>query len=155
MTYLVLKYLHIIGVAVILGTGIGIAFFMLMAHRSGDAIFIARTAAIVVVADFIFTATAVIAQPVTGYFLLRETGIPVAADWVMASLALYVIAGLSWVPVVWIQARMRNLAAEAAASGAALPESYHTLFRVWFAFGIPGFSSVMLIIWLMIAKPSW
>ena len=131
----------------------GIAFFMYMAHRSQDAIFVARTASIVVLADVIFTATAVVAQPVTGYMLLRETGVPLTERWVLASLGLYMVAGAFWLPGVWIQRRMRDLAAQAAAAGKTLPERYHRLFRLWFAFGFPGFGSEMLIIWLMVAKP--
>jgi uncharacterized membrane protein len=155
VTYLVLKYLHVIGAAILLGTGAGIAFFMLMAGRTGNADFVGRTAAVVVVADLIFTATAVIAQPVTGYFLLRETGISLNDGWVVGSLILYLIAGIFWLPVVWMQMRMRDLALRAAAAGEGLPEEYHRLFRLWFAFGFPAFGSVMLIFWLMIAKPSW
>jgi uncharacterized membrane protein len=155
LTYFVLKYLHVLGAMVILGTGSGIAFFMLMAHRSGDSAFVAQTARIVVIADMVFTATAVVAQPVTGYFLLGETGENISAPWVAASLALFVFAGLFWLPVVWMQMRMRDLAARAAAAGEALPAAYHRLFRLWFVFGFPGFGSVMLIVWLMIAKPSF
>ena len=153
MSYLILKYLHVIGSMIILGTGAGIAFFMLMAHRSREATFVARTAGVVVLADFVFTATAVILQPVTGYLLLRETGISLSETWVVASLALYGIAGAFWLPVVWIQMRMRDLAQDAASAGENLSATYHRLFRWWLAFGIPGFGSVMLIIWLMIAKP--
>ena len=154
MPYLILKYLHIVGALVLLGTGVGIAFFMLMAHLSRDVSFVARTAGVVVLADFIFTATAVIAQPITGYLLIRETGISVSDGWIAASLALYVVTGVFWLPVVWMQMRMRDLAEQAAAVGANLPAAYHRLFRWWFAFGFPGFGSVMLIIWLMVAKPS-
>ncbi|HZB90051.1 MAG TPA: DUF2269 domain-containing protein [Stellaceae bacterium] len=153
MTYVLLKYLHVIGAMVILGTGIGIAFFMLMAHLSRDAGFIARTAGVVVLGDMIFTATAIAAQPVTGYLLLRQTGGSLSEGWVVASLALYGVAGLFWLPVVWMQIRMRDLAAAAAASGRPLPASYHRLFRLWFACGFPGFGAVILITWLMIAKP--
>ena len=152
--YLVLKYLHVLGATVILGTGTGIAFFMLMAHRSGDATFVARTAGFVVLADMIFTATAVLAQPISGYLMLREIGLPLTEGWVAASIGLYLVAGLFWLPVVWIQSRMRDLARDASASGHALPPAYHRLFRVWFAFGFPGFGAVMAIVWLMIAKPS-
>ena len=81
MSYLVLKVLHIIGATVILGTGSGIAFFMLMAHRSGNADFIARTAGIVVTADFLFTAGAALLQPVTGWLLMRQTGAGLADGW--------------------------------------------------------------------------
>jgi uncharacterized membrane protein len=155
VTYLILKYLHITGAAVILGTGSGIAFFMLMAHRSGDVAFIARTSGLVVLADKIFTATAILAQPVTGYLLLSEISVSLSTFWVAASLALYVVAGLFWLPVVWMQMRMRDLATAAAAKGAPLPETYHRLFRWWFAFGFPGFGAVLAIVWLMIAKPDW
>ena len=154
MTYLVLKYLHIIGAVVLLGTGIGIAFFMLMAHLSRDAAFVARTAGVVVLGDLLFTATAVVAQPLTGYLLVRETGLSLFESWIVVSLALYGVAGVFWLPVVWMQIRMRDLATAASAAGEALPASYHRLFRLWFAFGFPGFGAVMLIIWLMVAKPS-
>lgn len=155
MSYLALKYLHVLGATVILGTGTGIAFFMLMAHRSGDPAFVAKTAGVVVLADILFTTTAVVVQPATGYLLLRETGIPLLEGWVAASLALFAVAGLFWLPVVWMQARMRDLAVLAASAGEPLPAAYHRLFRLWFAFGIPGFGSVLLIVWLMIAKPSF
>jgi uncharacterized membrane protein len=154
MTYYLLKYFHIIGAMVILGSGGGIAFFMLMAHLSRDAVFIARTAGVVVLADMIFTATAVVAQPLTGYLLIRVTGISLSEGWVVASLVLYGIAGIFWLPVVWMQRRMRDLAALAASAGEPLPAAYHCLFRLWFAFGFPGFGSIMGIIWLMITKPS-
>jgi uncharacterized membrane protein len=153
MIYFVLKFLHVLGAIVILGTGAGIAFFVVMAHRTGDAVFVVRTAAVVVVADFLFTATAIAVQPITGYLLLRELGLSLAEGWVVASLVLYFVAGAFWLPVVWMQMRMRDLAAAAAAAGTPLPAAYHRLFRIWFAFGFPGFGAVLLIVWLMIAKP--
>jgi uncharacterized membrane protein len=154
LAYPVLKYLHVLGAIVILGTGAGIAFFMLMAHRSGDAAFVARTSRVVVSADFIFTATAVVAQPLTGYLLMRETGGSLAEPWIVMSLGLFAVAGGFWLPVVWMQMRMRDLAEAAASSGSPLPEAYHRLFRLWFVFGFPGFGAVLAILWLMIAKPA-
>jgi len=153
VTYFVLKFLHIVGAAVLLGTGSGIAFFMLMAHVSRDVAFTARTAGVVVLADTVFTATAVLVQPLTGYLLLRQIGVSLFDGWVVASLILYGVAGVFWLPVVWMQRRMRDLAAAAAAAGEPLPASYHRLFHLWFLFGFPGFGAVLLIIWLMIAKP--
>ena len=152
-TYFVLKYLHVIGAAALLGAGSAIAFFMLIAHRISDAAHVTRTAETVVLADFLFTATAVVAQPVTGYLLVRELGLPLTQSWIAASLALYILAGVFWLPVVWIQMRMRDLARAAMHDGKPLPDAYARLFRIWFAFGFPGFGSVMAIIWLMIAKP--
>jgi uncharacterized membrane protein len=153
LDYLFLKYLHVLGAMVLLGTGTGIAFFMLMAHRSGDAGFVAKTAGVVVVADMIFTASAVVAQPITGYLLADLTGAPLWEGWLGVALLLYGVAGAFWLPVVWIQMRMRDLAQEAARRGTGLPPGYHRLYRVWFLFGFPGFGSVMAILWLMIAKP--
>jgi uncharacterized membrane protein len=155
MTYLALKYLHVLGAIVILGTGIGIAFFMVMAHASKDPGHIARTAATVVVADGLFTATAVVVQPVTGALLLHVTGLPVTERWVLASLALYGLAGAFWLPVVWMQVRMRDLARGATADGRPLSARYHGLYRLWFLFGFPGFGCVLMILWLMLAKPSF
>jgi uncharacterized membrane protein len=154
VSYFLLKFLHVVGATVILGTGSGIAFFMLMAHLSRDAAFIARTAGVVVLADMLFTATAVVVQPVTGYLLARELGLSLSANWLLASFALYCVAAMFWLPVLWMQRRMRDLAITAAAKGDALPKSYYRVFRLWLAFGFPGFGAVLLIVWLMIAKPS-
>ena len=148
-----LRYAHVTGAIVLLGTGTGIAFFMLMAHRTGDAAHIAATAGTVVTADAIFTATAVLLQPLTGWWLARELGYSLLEPWIVLSLGLYVVAGLFWLPVVWIQMRLRDLARGAAAAGTTLPDAYHRLFRIWFAFGFPGFGSVAFILWLMIARP--
>ncbi len=151
--YYILKFLHVIGATVLLGTGAGIAFFMLMAHRSGDAVVIAGTARIVVIADFVFTATAVVAQPITGVLLARTVGYELSESWIVASIALYLFTGAFWLPVVWMQARMRDLARQAAAAGTPMPPQYHRLYRLWFAFGFPAFAAVLLIFWLMIARP--
>lgn len=142
-----------LGAIVILGTGGGIAFFMLMAHRTGDAAFIARTAAIVVIADMLFTLTAVLLQPVSGGVLMMLSSTAVTERWLMTSLGLYAVAGLFWVPVIFMQIEMRDLAREAVLQSQPLPPRYFALYRRWFLFGIPGFGSVMAILWLMIAKP--
>ncbi len=126
---------------------------MLMAHRSGNAEFIARTAATVVIADMIFTLTAVLLQPVTGGLLMKLSSTSLSERWLLASLALYAIAGLFWVPVIFMQIEMRDLARLAVENNETLPPRYFALFRRWFLFGIPGFGSVMIILWLMIAKP--
>jgi uncharacterized membrane protein len=151
--YFLVKYLHVLGAIVILGTGTGIAFFMLMAHRSRDVTFLARTAATVVTADMLFTLSAVLLQPVTGGLLMYLSATSLVEYWLLTSLVLYAVAGLFWVPVILMQIEMRDLARAAVAQGGALPSRYFVLFRLWFLFGIPGFGSVMLILWLMIAKP--
>jgi uncharacterized membrane protein len=153
MLYFALKYLHVIGASVLLGTGAGIAFFMLLAHRTGDPRVVAGVARIVVIADFLFTATAVVLQPITGLALVWTVGYALSEHWIMLSIILYLVTGAFWLPVVWMQARMRRLAAQAAAAERPLPAAYHRLFRWWFAFGFPAFGAVAAIFWLMIARP--
>ncbi len=152
-TYFTLKFLHLIGAAVLFGTGAGIAFFMVMAHWSAVPALIAGVARIVVIADYVFTATAVVVQPITGVLLVREVGHTFADAWVAGSVVLYLLAGAFWLPVVFMQKRMRDLARAAVAAGKPLPHAYHVLFRRWFAFGFPAFAAVLAIFWLMIAKP--
>lgn len=154
LVYHGLKFLHIVGAAVLLGTGAGIAFFMLMAHRSGNPAVIAGTARIVVVADFLFTATAVVVQPITGLLLVREVGYGLTDGWVVLSIGLYLVTGAFWLPVVWMQMRMRDLAVAAVETVTVLPPLYHRLFAWWFAFGFPAFAAVVAIFWLMIARPA-
>ena len=151
--YLTLKLIHILGSAVLFGTGLGIAFFMWMAHRTGDPAFIAATARIVVIADTLFTATAVVVQPITGAGMAVLVGFSFFHWWIVATVVLYVLVGLCWLPVVWIQIQLRNLAAQAARDGAPLPKRYHKLFRVWFWLGWPAFLGVIAIFALMIWKP--
>ncbi|MBO0764856.1 MAG: DUF2269 domain-containing protein [Hyphomicrobiaceae bacterium] len=153
MVYLVLKFLHVIGAVVLLGTGAGIAFFLLMAHRTGDAAVVAAVVRIVVVADFVFTASAVIVQPFTGFLLARLLGFSLCQGWITLSLLLYLVTGAFWLPVVGMQMRMRDLTHQAAHAGNPLPPEYHRLFSTWFAFGLPAFAAVLAIFWLMISKP--
>jgi uncharacterized membrane protein len=152
--FLLIKTLHIIGATVLFGTGAGIAFFMLMANRTKDPALIAHVAGAVVVADLLFTASAVVVQPLTGLALAGFEGQPLTHGWIGLSLILYLVTGAFWLPVVFIQLRMRDLARTAAAQGAPLPALYHRLYRVWFAFGFPAFAAVLGIIWLMVAKPN-
>jgi uncharacterized membrane protein len=153
--YFLVKYLHVVGAIVILGTGTGIAFFMLMAHRSRDAAFIARTAGVVVIADMLFTLSAVILQPISGGFLMALSATSFTERWLMVSLALYVLAGVFWIPVIFLQIEIRDLARAADEKAQPLPPRYFALFRRWVLFGIPGFGSVVIILWLMIAKPDF
>ncbi|AZV80501.1 DUF2269 domain-containing protein [Parasedimentitalea marina] len=150
---LILRWLHVLGACVLLGTGAGIAFFMLMAHRSKDPAIIAHTASGVVLADLLFTTSAVIVQPVTGTLLAWKLGWDLTEGWLLASMGLYVLTGIFWLPVVWIQIRLRDLARRAVKESAVLPRAYFRLFAIWFACGIPAFVAVLSILWLMLARP--
>jgi uncharacterized membrane protein len=151
--YLTLKYVHVVGAIVLLGTGAGIAFFMLLAHRTGNPLVVAEVARMVVLGDLVFTTTAVVALPISGLALAWHVGYSLWEGWIALSIGLYLLTGAFWVPVVFMQMRMRDLACQAVRDGTPLPDAYHRLFRTWFAFGFPAFAAVAVIIWLMIARP--
>tara|TARA_R110000787_G_scaffold17941_4_gene55443 strand:+ start:68 stop:535 length:468 start_codon:yes stop_codon:yes gene_type:complete len=154
MIHDLLLFAHVIGACVLLGTGAGIAFFMVVSQRSQNPDLIAHVAGIVVLADWVFTATAAIAQPITGYFLALAAGWPLTSGWVAGALGLYVVVGVFWLPVVWIQKQLCYLARDAAAQSTPLSPRYHHLYRIWFACGFPAFAAVLAILWLMISKPA-
>jgi len=151
--YPVIKWLHIVSSTVLFGTGAGIAFFFLRAQRTGDTKIIAAVSRDVVLADMVFTATAVVLQPVTGIAVAFMAGFPLSSPWLVWSLVLYVLVGCCWLPVVWLQMRMRDLAIVAAANGLPLPAAYQRCYRWWFALGWPAFTGVLVIFYLMVAKP--
>jgi len=153
MDYLVLKWLHIVSSTLLFGTGIGSAWYMLFATVSRDVRAIAVVSRHVVIADWVFTASTAVLQPLTGFMLIHVAGYPLTSKWIMWSLALYVLAGACWLPVVWLQIRMRDLAAEAARRDTPLPALYWRYFRIWVALGIPAFAAFVVIFWLMVAKP--
>jgi uncharacterized membrane protein len=152
--YLILKWLHIVSSTVLFGTGAGIAFFFVRAQRSGNVRVIAAVSQDVVLADMVFTVTAVILQPATGIALALMAGFPLASPWLVGSMALYALVGCCWLPVVWLQIRMRDLAREAAANSLPLPAEYFRYYRRWFALGWPAFFIVLVIFYLMVVKPN-
>lgn len=149
-----LRWAHILGACVLIGTGAGIAFFMLKARQSRDPAIVAHVAGTVVLADFLFTATAVVVQPLTGVMLARAIGWPLDSRWIILSVGLYILIGLCWLPVVWIQLRLRDLARSAVAAGEPLPPRWFRLYRLWFILGIPAFTAILLLLWLMVTRPA-
>ncbi|MCX7123235.1 MAG: DUF2269 domain-containing protein [Gammaproteobacteria bacterium] len=146
--------LHIIGAAVLFGTGMGTAFYMLAANRSRNITFIAKATQLVVKADWIFTGTAGILQPITGALLVYLKGYHFADFWVWGSILGYVIAGGFWLPVVYFQIALGKIANQALAKGTALPPRYHSLYRAWFWCGWPAFLSLIGVFFLMSTGPT-
>jgi uncharacterized membrane protein len=153
MDYLVVKWLHILSSTFLFGTGIGSAWYMLFANISRDVRAIAVVSRYVVVADWLFTATTIIAQPTTGLYMIHLAGYPMHSRWIAWSLVLYLVAAACWIPVVWLQMRLRDLSREAAGLGTELPPVYWKMFRAWVILGIPAFFAFVAIFWLMVAKP--
>lgn len=152
MSYSLIKSLHILSMVLLFGTGLGSAFYKWLADRSGNLAHIAVTNRHVVLADWLFTTPTVIIQPLSGLYLAHLAGWPLDSPWLAASLALYTLAGLCWLPVVWLQIRMQRLAEQALQQGKALPARYWLYARYWFWLGVPAFCAMVLIVLLMVMK---
>jgi len=152
-SYFLLKTLHILGAAILFGTGLGIAFFMYMTRFAENLQQKYYAARLTVLSDFAFTLPAVILQPLTGMILMTQGGFSFQDKWMIWSMALYLLIGLCWIPVVFIQIRLRNMLRHAIDSNTALPKAYTQLFRIWFCLGFPAFAGVIAIFYLMVAKP--
>lgn len=151
-SYLFLKLIHILSAVVVAGTGAGIAFFMFMASRSSNVAAIAVTARHVVLADWIFTAPAVLLQFVTGVLLMMKLGYSFTSTWFFLVISLFIFIGICWVPVILIQYKLKKLADASLITGA-LDPSFKKMMRLWTALGVPAFASILLIFWLMVFKP--
>jgi len=152
--YLVTKWLHIVSSTFLFGTGVGSAFYLLVATLKRDPVVVAAVARYVVWADWLFTSTTVVFQPLSGMYMVHLTGMQLSARWLAWSVTLYVVAVACWLPVVWLQTRLRDLARVAADAGSALPPAYDRYFRCWVALGIPAFFAFVAIFYLMTAKPA-
>ena len=154
MEYLVVKWLHIRSSTLLFGTGLGSAFYMFFTSLTRDARVVAVVVRYVVIADYAFTTPTIIIQPLTGLYLIHLAGFPLSSTWIAVSIALYFLAGAAWLPVVWMQIKMRDMAAAAAANGMELPQRYWTLLKWWVALGIVAFAALVVVFYLMVAKPA-
>ena len=154
MVYLWIKVLHILSATVLFGTGLGIAFFKVTADGSGNVKAMRVVGERVVWADWLFTTPAIVVQAVTGVVLARIAGFPLLSSWVLAAILLYCLAGVCWLPVVWLQIRMRDLARVAELAEAPVGERYWRYARLWFWLGVPAFAAVLGVFVLMVLKPA-
>lgn len=152
MHYFTLKLIHIISSTLLFGTGLGSAFYFWRANLTDDYRAMYFAAKSVVIADWAFTTPAVIIQPVTGFMLIHLMGFSFSETWIIASLVLYVFIGICWLPVVWLQMRMRDQLAHAIETQAKLPAQYYQYYKMWFALGWPAFIAVIVIFYLMVFK---
>lgn len=153
MTYLLVKWLHILSSTVLFGTGLGSAFYMLMASRTRDPHVIAPAIRHVVIADWAFTTPTIFIQPLTGFWLVHIAGFSLTTPWILWSLGLYLLAGAAWLPVVWMQIRMRDMARVAASTGTSLPPIYWRFLRAWTSLGVVAFAALVVVFYLMVVKP--
>ena len=154
MEFIVVKWLHVLSSTVLFGTGLGSAFYMYFASHSRDARVVAVVVRHVVRADWLFTAPTVVAQPVTGFYLLHYMGLPFSTRWITWSVGLFLLAIAAWLPVVWMQIRMRDMARRAVAADGELPAVYWRYLRLWVLLGTVAFLALVVVFYLMVAKPS-
>jgi len=153
-TYLILKWIHIVSSVLLVGTGLGSAFYLFFANRSGNVQAQAVVARLVVRADMWFTTPAGIVQPISGFAMMHLAGFSFTAPWILLSLILYLIAGACWLPVLWLQWKMAQMAESAAANNTALPAHYWHFARSWEALGYPAFIAMLATYYLMVNKPA-
>lgn len=153
MSYLSLKYIHILSMVLLFGTGLGSAFYKWMADRSKNLAHISVTNRHVVLADWLFTTPTIIIQPISGLWMAGLANIPLTSTWIFVSIALYGLAGACWIPVVWLQIRMKKIAEQALDANESLPEIYWKYAKAWFWLGIPAFASMIIIVLMMVFKP--
>ncbi|MCU7372357.1 DUF2269 domain-containing protein [Paucibacter sp. O1-1] len=152
--YLLLKWLHVLSSVVLVGTGFGSAFYMFFANRSGSVAAQAVVTRLVVRADWCFTTPAAIFQPLSGLWLAHLAGWPWSTPWLALALGLYLLAGACWLPVVWLQLRMAEMATAAVRAATPLPPLYWRYARRWEALGYPAFVAMLAVFYLMVAKPA-
>jgi len=152
-SYLLIKTLHVVSSVLLAGTGFGSAFFLFFANRSGSLAAQVVVCRLVKRADLWFTTPAVIIQPLSGLWMAQQAGWPLNTPWLLLGLALYLLAGTCWLPVVWLQLRMSAMAEQALASRQPLPARYWRYARWWEALGYAAFAAMPLIFYLMVAKP--
>ncbi|MFO1469073.1 MAG: DUF2269 domain-containing protein [Steroidobacteraceae bacterium] len=151
--YAVLKTVHIVSSTVLFGAGIGTAFFKWIVDRSGNLAAIAVVAEKVVLADWLFTTPAILVQAITGVALALMLGYPMLKGWLLMAIGLYLLAGACWLPVVWLQMKMRDLARVSRDQVKPLDPQYWVYARIWFWLGVPAFTALVIVFWLMVAKP--
>lgn len=154
MEYLAVKWLHILSSTVLFGTGLGSAFYMFFTSLSRDPRAVAVVVRHVVIADWLFTTPAIIMQPLSGLYLVNLAGMDLRSPWLLWSIGLYLLAGGCWLPVVWIQLRMRDMAADAVKRDTELPSAYWRYLRSWVALGVVAFLSLVAVFFLMVVKPA-
>ena len=154
MEYLAVKWVHILSATLMFGTGFGTAFYMFFVNRTRNVQAMAVVTRLVAKADWWFTTPSVILQPLSGFWMIHLAGFPLSSRWIVWSFALYLLAGACWLPVVWLQLKMRDMAARAAANGAQLPARYWRYEKIWTALGVPAFVGLLVVYWLMVHKPT-
>jgi uncharacterized membrane protein len=153
--YLILKWLHILSSVVLVGTGFGSAFYLFFVNRSKSLEAQVIVSRLVCKADWWFTTPTVIIQPVTGIAMAVLVGWPLTTPWILISLVLYVFAGVCWLPVVWMQLRMAQLAQTALEDKTPLSVEYWKLAKMWEWLGYPAFIAMLGVFYLMVNKPNW
>jgi uncharacterized membrane protein len=146
--------LHILSATLMFGTGFGTAFYMFFTNRTRNVIAIAEVTRLVARADWWFTTPSVIIQPLSGLWMIHLAGFPFNSSWIVWSIALYALAGACWLPVVWLQLRMRDMALSATRVGEPLPSRYWRYEKIWTALGCPAFAALLVVYWLMVHKPA-
>ena len=152
--YDVLKFIHVLGVTVLVGNVTITAFWKVLADMSRDPVVIAHAQRGVGVADWLFTLSGIALILIGGYGAAHIGGIPVLGPrWLVAGEVLFALSGTIWLAVlVPLQIRQGRTAREFA-SGGEIPESYRRDARAWLIWGIVATVPLVAAMLIMIVKP--
>jgi uncharacterized membrane protein len=151
---LAIKFVHLVGAAAMLGTWLGVAIFMLLAHRSDNPSVVAVTSRFAVTVQLRVMIAAVAIQPISGFALAGAIGVsPVGEFWLVLSLPIYALIVAAWIVALRTEIRIRDLTRQAALDSVPLSEPYRALFRRYSAFTWPALAGTVVLFLLMTWQP--
>ena len=148
--YEFIKIIHVISSTVVLGVGVGVAYFIFSDYRNDDRESLRIVVSHAARADWVLTMPAVVVQFLTGLWLTANLGIPYGSAWFIAVNALFILIGFSWLSLVKQHKHIEALAGQGAGAD---PDEYARTMRLWMRDGLVTTGIVVIIFVLMTAKP--
>lgn len=154
MLYLTFKYIHLLGVVMLVGNVTVTAVWKVFADRTGDPRIIAFGQHLVTLTDWSLTLGGILLIAIGGYGSALAIGLnPFVPGWMIWSQVLFVVSGLIWIFIL-IPAQIRQAhAARTFADGGEVPKTYQRDALLWIIWGIIATLPLLGAIWLMVLKP--
>ncbi len=151
--YVFAKFVHITGVAMLMGNITVTAIWKFFADRDGRPAVLAFAQKLVTYTDWSMTVWGVALLMLGGYGMTWAAGFSLLQGWLLWSQLSFVLAGLIWLfIIVPIQIRQARLARSFI--GDDVGDEYRRLSRRWLVWGLISTVPLVLATWLMVAKPT-
>jgi uncharacterized membrane protein len=156
MLYLSLKSLHVLGVVVFLGNILTGVFWKGHADRSGDLAIRAQVLSGIIRSDRLFTLPTVSLIIATGAGAAWMTGMPILGTfWIAAGLGLFLLAGMIFSIRVGPLQKKLLANVESGISGTWDRAAYEDLSRRWLFWGWVAIGAPLVVVFLMVFKPTF